>query len=256
MAVTPIQLNPDGEYIELIPISCLHIGAAQFEENRALRFRSHALESPDRYVWDLGDTVENATRYSIGAGVYEQVMSPSKQLDYAEEFYRPLRERGKLLGLHNSNHGFRSEKEVDFHPIEMLCRELQVPFLGWQNVFSFKVGDNHKRRYNIFSHHGKYNGRSIGGALNALVSMRMLVHCCDVYVQGHIHRRICHEEQIRLPGKTNTMLMRQHFIAAGGFISYDESYAEMCGLLPPLSGSATIRLYERESRVEVIPLDL
>lgn len=256
MAVTPVQINPDGDYVELIPLSCLHIGAATFNERRARRFREYILADPDRYTWDLGDTVENATRDSVGAGVYEQVLSPSKQFAYAEEYYRPLIEAGRLLGIHNSNHGYRSEKAVDFSPIDMLSGKLGVPFLGWQNVFSLKVGDNHKRRYNIFSWHGKYNGRSIGGALNALVGMSNLVYNCDAYCMGHIHRRITHEDTIRLPGKSRLREMPRKFLAAGGFIDYDDSYAEMMGLLPAMPGTGTLRFYKTEPRVELIPLDL
>jgi len=214
------------------------------------------LADPDRYTWDLGDTLENATRDSIGAGVYEQVLTPEQQEEYTIEFYRPLVDAGRLLGIHNSNHGYRTDKAVGRSPIRILCREIGVPFLGWQNVFSLKVGENHQRRYNIFSWHGKYSGRSVGGALNALVAMASIVHNCDAYCMGHIHRKLIHEDNIRVPGKTRLNEIRRHFLACGGFIDYDDSYAEMMGLLPALPGTGTLRFYKTEPRVELIPLDL
>ncbi len=257
MQVRPLLLTPnESDHVELIPVSCLHIGAANFNERRALRTREFILESTDRYVWDLGDTTENAIRGSIGNGVYAQVLSPSQQQRYAEDFWRPVRERGRLLGIHDANHPFRTTKEVDYNPAEDLAYHLQVPYLGWQNVFSVKVGDNHKRRYNIFSWHGTCNARTLGAIINALAGLRNLVQGCDAYVMGHVHRRARIDQVSRVPGKNQLIEGFEHYVSVGGYIDYSDSYAEMKGLVPAVPGTVVIKLYRDWTRIEVVDLDV
>jgi len=256
LAVTPVQLNPDGEYISLIPVSCLHVGSADFNKRRALAMRQKILDTPDCYTWDLGDQTENGLRDSPGTSVFRQVLSPSEQDEWLEDYYKPLADRGKLLGLHNSNHSYRTEKAADQSPVRHTAKYLGVPYLGWQSVLSIKVGENHKRRYNLFSTHGNCNARTEGAVVNYLLKLRELVDLCDCYICSHVHRRIGPVERvISLPGKTKIKEHRAYFMSIGGFLNYG-GYAEMLNLPRPVNGTVEIRLYQTEPHVEIHPVDI
>ena len=99
MRLHSVRLDPTSDRIEIVPTADLHAGASTFDEKRAIAHRDYILSDPDRYTWSLADDHENATKTSVGAGVYEQTMSPSQQRVWLAEYYRPLAEAGKLLGI-------------------------------------------------------------------------------------------------------------------------------------------------------------
>lgn len=250
MSLTAITLRPEGEYAEIVWTCDLHAGAATFDEKRARKHRDYILASPDRWTIDGGDTTENCLKGSVG-NVYEQTMSPSQQEEWAEDYWQPVSEQGKLLGIVNSNHAFRSERESDYSSARHLARYLRVPFLGWSHVLSVKVGDNHKRRYNLFVTHGASGGSSLAGKTNALLKLKSIVAQCDVYLMGHLHDALAFSRPVRVPGKDSIMEMTQHFAVGGSFLDWKHSYGEMKLLQPPDSSMVSVRLYQNTPKVEV-----
>lgn len=250
MKLTSVRLQPEGEFAEIVWTCDLHAGAATFDEKRARKHRSYILESPDRWTIDGGDTTENCLKGSVG-NVYEQTMSPQDQEEWAEDYWLPVAESSKLLGILNSNHAYRSQREADHSPTRHLCRYLRVPFLGWSHVFRVKVGENHKRSYNIFVTHGASGARKPSSRMNTLIGLTDVVEGCDVYLMGHLHNAMTFSRQVQRPAKDSIVEITQHFGMGGSFVDWNDSYGEMKLLQPPDSSMVAVRLFKSSPKVEV-----
>ena len=250
MNLTSVVLRPEGEYAEIVWTCDLHVGAATFDEKRALRHRDYIMSSPDRWTVDGGDDMENCLKSSVG-NVYEQTMSPSQQGEWVEDYWLQVAEQGKLLGMLNSNHAYRSQKESDYSPAKHLAKYLRVPFFGWSQVLRVKVGDNHQRSYYLFVTHGASGGCKASTRFNALIGLTDIVQGCDVYLMGHLHNALSFSRQVQVPGKDSIMELTQWFGLGGSFLGWNDSYGEM-KLLPPTDSSmVSVKLYQSSPKVEV-----
>lgn len=248
MRLHTIRLEPEGDYSELVTIADMHVGSPQHDAKRAEKHRRYILDSPDRRCWSLADDHENATRNSIGAGVYEQTMRPSEQQEYLEEWYRPLAEGGRVLGMHESNHSVRSVNESDHSRQKELAKYHRIPWLGGQAVLKVQIG---KQAYTIHSTHGASGGTTPSAIFLALNRTRNIVQGCDVYVQGHVHQCVSQWTNCYLPGRAHLTERPQWIGTAGSFMSYG-GYAEAKGLQVPYSHQWGFRLYRNEHRLEVV----
>ena len=79
-AVT-VQVPMNEEGYNLYPVGDLHFGSAQFDEKAWQDYKKRILNDERGYVVLVGDLLENATRYSVGSGVYEQRIRPRAQID-------------------------------------------------------------------------------------------------------------------------------------------------------------------------------
>ena len=246
------QCQPEGEYLELVTTADLHLGAQTHDPARAARHRKYILEEPDRLTWDVGDALENATKHSIGLGVFEQTLRPREQREAGREYYRPLADSGQLLGVLDSNHGQRG-KDVDANAQEILAEMLDVPFLGARVVFVFHVG---RFSYSVYSTHGKGGGTATAGRIKVLERLRNQNQGLDAYIVGHFHSNIivpftCQRYE---PRKFKLVPHIQYGAIAAGFLDYEGSYAEAEGYDYPIPGQVSIRMYKDERKIEVVRL--
>jgi len=98
---TCVKVRVKESTVQLIGFGDLHIGAKTYIEKRALEVRDYIKENNCLWV-GMGDFIENATRRSIGAGVYEQVMIPDEQEKYLQDFLKPI--ASKCIGYVKGNH--------------------------------------------------------------------------------------------------------------------------------------------------------
>ncbi len=90
------------DYAEVIFIGDSHLGSPQFDEPRFLAMLDYCLKNKI-YVLLMGDLVETATRYSVGAGVYEQTSITQTQYEKMVEWLTPLAKKKLILGLLRGN---------------------------------------------------------------------------------------------------------------------------------------------------------
>lgn len=174
-------LNPkEGEnYAEVMFIGDCHVGSPQFDQPRLLAMLDYCLKNR-LYVLGMGDYIELATRYSVGAGVYEQEYPGQTQYEKFVEWLKPLAEQKLILGLLQGNHSERIYKETGINIVKAMCRELEVPYLGDACWNLFRVG---KQSYSIYSLHGRSGARFEGTALLALERLAAPFHG-DMVVMG------------------------------------------------------------------------
>lgn len=109
-----VHLRPSkkGRPIELYPFSCSHLGHVCHARDAMLSFFKYILSDPDRYMWVLADTMDNATKMSPGGSVFDQILNPYEQVIVMGNLVRPLVQKKRIVVWHNSNHGFRTYKDT------------------------------------------------------------------------------------------------------------------------------------------------
>lgn len=167
----PIRLNQKRlnkakgkPYAEVIFLGDIHYGSPQCDVKRFLKMIDYCRQN-NLYVFLMGDLVEVGTRYSVGAGVYEQNMPAQSQFEEMIEWLKPLAQKNLILGLHQGNHEERVYKETGVNISKIMANEFGVPYLGdacWNRF----VVDN--KNYYIYSLHGRTGSRFDGTALLAL----------------------------------------------------------------------------------------
>lgn len=239
----------DSDHISIVPITDLHYGAKKHNRELLKEYLSYIMNTPDCYAIGLGDYLENATRTSIGLGMYEEDVHFPEQYEAMEDLLRPLAKAGKLLGLHSGNHEMRTTLAVGMDPVYLLAKSLDVPYLGYTAFHKWVVGDV---VYKAVTLHGRSGAKSPTGRLNALRGLRDIAQA-DIYLMGHMHDRQCHKELIyRINDETDTVeAVQRYYIIAGGLLEWPGSYADMMALPPVQPGLVRIDLYSCHKIVDV-----
>jgi len=187
----------------------------------------------------MGDLFESATRYSIGAGVYEQTKNPQKQLDELTEIFEPYKDL--IIGSHSGNHEFRCLKEVGIDLMKIFCKSLGIRYLGYSINHILMV---EKQRYIVFSTHG-----SSGATLRHTKIKKVLDianwNDSDLYLYAHTHSIDTKTDEHRsYDSKNKTMVTKKRYFAlTGSFLTYDGSYADMKNYQPEKMGVIKAKLF-------------
>jgi hypothetical protein len=225
----PVKLNKqscDGSKL-LVPVGDVHYGAINCDVEKfqaTLEFCRKA----DAWVLLMGDLLESATRYSIGAGVYEQ-SNPQSQLDDMVEMLEPYQDL--IIGSHFGNHEFRIFQSTGM---------LKVRYLGYAMNHVLHVGSE---RYIVFSTHG-----SSGATLRHTKIKKVLDisawNKSDLYLYGHVHSLDTKSDEYREYDARNKVMVtkKRYFVLTGSFLRYDDSYAEMKNYQPERIGVANVHL--------------
>lgn len=244
---------PEGEYLEVVGISDLHYGSAQFLPKKAHKHRAYIMQDPvNRKVIDLGDSIENALKSSPGSSFFQQTCPPSEQREWVREFYRPIKEQ--FLGVVASNHPGRTEKEADWDADEPLVAFLDCPWIRWEAVLAITVGDSRRgQNYTIHVRHAITNSSKPAVVLSAMMNQRAVVQGCDAYWYAHNHMYLYQPVPTKVPDPRHGKLRKfdQHFVMGDAFIQRDDGYGESRNFPEPTAGQVSLRLYRDEHRVEV-----
>jgi hypothetical protein len=239
----------NSDKISIVPITDLHYGARKHNAPLLRQYLSYIMNTPDCYAIGLGDYMENATRTSVGLGMYEEDIHFPQQYERLEEMLRPLAQAGKLLGLHTGNHEMRATLATGMDPVYMLAKSLCVPYLGYTAFHKWVVGDV---TYKVLTVHGRSAARSPSGRLNALRNLRDIVQA-DIYMMGHLHDRQVHKEAVYTIDDTDDSVKTacRYYIITGSLLDWPESYADMMAMPPVRTGLVKIDLYSQVKVVDV-----
>lgn len=251
--------KPKKEYVDVFVVCCLHIGHRNYNESKALNYRDYILKTPDTYVVDLGDDIENALPgdEKHNAMMWDQVLGPDMQLVKAKEFWLPVAEAGKLLLTHRSNHWDRAYKKtgIDYAAemnswLKANSRKKGLPVYGnWQALGGISVGKQH---YVLHSWHGAGGGSTPEGALKKCRA-KAWEHHADIYTMGHFHKRLNYvDEYFSFDREHECHVKRQRtYISTGSFLEWEEGYGEMMGLPPVQTGAQKFSLSSKRHDVRI-----
>ena len=95
--------------IHIIPISDVHLGAAEHMKDKWEQFCKSVLEMPNTYITLGGDLINNATRNSV-SDIFKETMFPSTQKRMMAEMLKPLARNGRKINPHARLRGREAKK--------------------------------------------------------------------------------------------------------------------------------------------------
>lgn len=198
-------------------------------------------------VADLGDLVENATRDSIGAGVYEQEEVVQYQMEKVIDIYEQIKDLIKVL--QPGNHELRSWKSGGVNLTRIIGKLLGVPVGGAGVVHYVMVGGE---RYIGYSTHGGSGATTVGGKLNALMKLEKVMEA-DFFIQGHTHETIYKSREFFTFDKRSRRIIesRRHFINGGSALDYWNSYGQVKAYSPTTKGWPKVTFYGGKHEIKV-----
>lgn len=250
------DFDPAGDKISIVPIHDIHYGARNSNKEKFQAFLDYVLNTPDTYAIGLGDLIENATKSSVGMGVYEEEKHIDEQIDDIAEMLEPLARAGKLLGLMPGNHEYRTAVLIKMDPMRLVAKQLSkitgvhVPFIGYQGFHKWVVGG---QVYKAHTFHGRSSAGTPGGRINAVRKQRDIMLDADLYFMGHVHD-IKDDADIGyvIDDVTDELIPRKRrYVIGGSLLSYFESYAEMMGLAPSPQGLVRVDLYKNQHKIVI-----
>lgn len=223
----------------LLPLGDVHIGAPTCDFEKAKGMVDWALKE-NAWVIGMGDICETATRYSVGAGVYEQGIPPQAQQDMAVELLRPLAEKGLLLGMVVGNHEWRTANESGVDITKNICDILRVPYLGYSIFLDLQVG---RTKYSLFATHGAGGSITLTGKINAITKLAQHREA-DIFLMGHVHELWTGSDVKLKINRKNKVVeeKKRYYVLTGAYLKYQNSYGELKSFPPSKTGSPRIRL--------------
>lgn len=232
--------NHGKNYAEVIFFGDTHWGSPQCDRERAKKMIEYCTQK-EIYVLLMGDLLEFATRSSVGAGVYEQIMNPHHQFDEVMEMLMPLAQKGLILGLLRGNRELRGYKDSGIDISRIMATELGCRYLMDACWNLWYVG---KQSYSIYSLHGATGSRYIYTKLNAAIKIAQNFEA-EILVMGHVHENATTSVISQKLNKQNKTIeeVRNTVILTGHYLKYDKSYAQRLGMGMGKQGSPKVKFH-------------
>jgi hypothetical protein len=174
------ELGLEDSYINIYPLPCLHVGAAQSD---VLFIKEHLKRIQDdphaRWVY-MGDGGECVVKLSKG-DIYGQLFNPQQQVDLLVELFTPIREKG-LFGI-RGNHGHRVYRETGLSFDKNFCATVGIPYMGIRAFCNLTVN---RSTYDMYFHHGIDSGVTLQAKVNKAESFNRFI-LADAIFTSHSH---------------------------------------------------------------------
>ena len=187
-----------GHDVTIIPISDVHLGAAECMEKEFIEFIDKIRQSEHTYVTLGGDLLNNATKSSV-SNIYDEVYRPSTAKRMMANILEPIRDR--ILCAVGGNHERRSSKDVDDDITYDIMAKLDIENLYRENVAFLKIqmgretdaNGNRSRgklrpTYCIAVTHGSGGGVLTGAGVNRNERFGYALDNVDALIVGHTHK--------------------------------------------------------------------
>src|SRR5262245_37646476 len=170
--------------IELAPLYDVHIGHKNWDQTLFEEHRSWIAKSPYVLTWNGGDLIENASKLSVGTGVYEQTLTPREQILAAKAYIKPL--ASKCLFSLPGNHEQRAD-QMGFSIAEWMAEDFGAPFFP---DYCFCTIKWRKQNFRILAHHGSGAATTAGAQRMAARKAVAWAKVFDIYWTGHLHNAL------------------------------------------------------------------
>ena len=250
------------EDITVIPVSDVHLGAAECMEREWMDFISMVANTPNVYITLGGDLLNNATKSSV-SNVYDEVYRPSEAKRMMAKMLEPVRDR--ILCAVGGNHERRSSKDVDDDITYDIMAKLDIENLYRENIAFVKIQLGEKERengirttswqrptYSLVVTHGAGGGALTGSAVNRNERYGYVMDGVDALIVGHTHKPFTTQPGKILVDTRNEKVSIRPFkvISSTSWLDYS-GYAAQKMLLPTTHCLHTLGLSARKKEIVV-----
>lgn len=247
---------PENENIIIVPISDVHLGAAEHLEREWGQFCADIISHPTAKIMLCGDLINNATRTSV-SNVFDETMRPREQKKRMVEMLAPLRDR--VLCSVSGNHERRSGKDCDDDATyDILCKlDLEDKYRENIAFVRIRIGEKngngaHNPTYVIAVSHGSGGGMLSGGTINRNERFGYAIDGLDCLVVGHSHKpMISQPAKIKIDPFNNKVSIKPFkVVVATSWLGWG-GYAAQKMLLPASLAPQTITLHGKRKDITV-----
>lgn len=242
--------------LTIIPVSDVHLGAAEHMTKEWAAFCDMVLSNEDIYLILAGDLINNTTRSSV-ANIFEETLRPREQKKQMVEMLLPIRDR--ILCSVGGNHERRSIKDADDDPCYDIMCKLDAEHLYRENIAFLKIqmgkprGSGPKNPvYTIAVTHGAGGGIYTGAAVNRNERFGYTIDGIDCLIVGHTHKpTITQPGKLKINHQNNQVYLSDFkVVSATSWLKFG-GYAAQKMLLPSSHALQTIVLNGKKKEINV-----
>lgn len=251
---------PDKAPVQIMPLADLHIGDRQVDYKAIANAITTIMETPGMYTILDGDLMNTAIVGSK-SDIYHEEITPYEQLGRCVDIFKPLADKGKILGILPGNHEERISRTAGVDMTAILAKELGLEevYSPTSSLFFLRFGSSTKDKgrkqvYTVYVNHGNRGGGiRAGGKINALEDLAKIC-VADCYVCGHTHFPATFRKQIIVPNSQNCSVSykEQLFVNTCSWLRWSDSYGDRAGYTPNSMNPPIITLQPTEHRIGVI----
>jgi len=247
---------PANNDLTILPISDVHLGAAEHLTAEWKQFCDKIYNLPNTYVILGGDMINNATRSSV-SNIFDETMRPFEQKKRMTEMLKPLKD--KILCAVPGNHEKRSGKDADDDPMADIMCKLDLEDKYRENLAIIKIqvgsisGNGYKNpTYVIAVTHGSGGGILTGASVNRGERFSYIFDGVDCVIMGHNHKPfVTQPEKIKVDPFNNKVTFKPFkLISMSSWLAYG-GYALQKMLLPSSYAAQTICLSGSHKDIKV-----
>lgn len=250
-----------GHDVTIIPVSDVHLGAEECDEEKFEQFIQTVKNTPNVYVTLGGDLIDNGLKNSV-TNVYRQKYMPGEQKRRMAKLLAPIRDR--IICAVSGNHEQRSSRESDTDITYDIMAKLDIEDLYRENIAFCKLQlgvpktptgnrqDGEKRpTYVLVVTHGAGGGIYTGGTVNRNERFGYVVDGMDALIVGHSHKPFTTQPGKIVIDRQNNLVSVKPFkvISSTSWLEYG-GYAARKMLLPSTHCLHTLTL--RGDRKEIV----
>lgn len=232
---------PDSwEEIILAPLYDCHLGNRDHDEEMFDRHLDWIANTPNILTWNGGDMIENASKMSVGAGVYDQHFNPQNQL--VQALLKLAKIQHKMMFSLPGNHEDRTNMMgVDIG--QWLAWMMKVPHF---DDYCFCTIRWRKNKFRILAHHGSGGATTAGAQRMAARKAIGWAKGVDIFWTGHLHNPLVDVlYQTEFDPKTGLIYERNGLvIISPSYLKFFNSYAAKKQYTPGTRGLISITLRE------------
>lgn len=241
--------------LTIIPVSDVHLGAAEHMEREWKDFCDMVLKKPNVYLTLGGDLINNGTKTSV-TNVFEEKYRPREQKRIMVEMLTPIKSR--ILCAVSGNHERRNKDVDDDVTYDIMCK-LDLEHLYRENMAFVKIqmgdingGGNRNPTYTLAVTHGAGGGVLTGGVVNRNERFGYIVDGMDCLIVGHSHKPFVTQPSKLFIDKHNNRVRVVPFkvVTSTAWLNYG-GYAAQKMLLPASHQLQTITLCRKHKEIIV-----
>lgn len=241
--------NKGSNVVRLCLLSDIHLGS-KFCDVKLVRKLVSKCVNEKIYVILGGDLIEFANKFSIGAGMYEQIQNPTDQIFELMDILQPLVDSELLLSIISGNHEDRAYKVLGIEICALIAKMCHISYMGSGGFHYLKLGNE---KYTLYYEHGFGGSRYTHTKMKKVIDASKNVEDCDVFAHAHMHDLVQWKEKKRKYNRKNKIVeyIDKLYLITGGFLKYQGSYAQKASFPITVNGSPILNFYTDKHKVDV-----